>query len=88
MGKKCIQFEKYIIPHNVHLVKPFLAGMAARGSDNSNLNNDDGQPNAPIQQQIISPSIQIIVANAAGRKGRAETGGEQGWEKVELRSLS
>jgi hypothetical protein len=42
-----------------------------------NLKGDDGQPNAPIQQGIASPSIQMIVANAAGRGGRVETGGRQ-----------
>jgi hypothetical protein len=42
----------------------------------NNLNGDDGQPYAPIQQQIVSPSIQMIVADAAGIGGRAETGGE------------
>ncbi len=50
--------------------------MAARASNNSNLDGDDGQPNVPIQQQIVPRSIQMIVANAAGNIGRAETGGE------------
>ncbi len=53
----------------------FLAGMAARASGNSNLDGDYGQPDAPIQQQIVSPSIQMIVADAAGNGGRVETGG-------------
>ncbi len=50
--------------------------MAARASVDSNLDGDDGQPDALIQQQIVSPSIQMIVADAAGNGGRAETGGE------------
>jgi hypothetical protein len=53
----------------------FSAGMVARASKDSNLNGDDGQANAPIQQQIVSLSIQMIVANAAGKGGRAKTGG-------------
>ncbi len=53
----------------------FTAGMAARASSDSNLDGDDGQPDAPIQQQIVSPSIQMIVVNAAGNRGRAEMGG-------------
>ena len=45
--------------------------MAARASDNSNLDGDDGQPDALIQQGIVSLSIQMIVANAAGTGDRA-----------------
>ncbi len=36
---------------------------------------DDSQPDAPIQQQIGSPSIPMIVANAAGNGWIVETGG-------------
>jgi hypothetical protein len=53
----------------------FSAGIVARVSGDSNLNGDDGQPDAPIQQQIVSPSIPMIVADAAGNWGRVETGG-------------
>ena len=49
--------------------------MVVRASNDSDLDGDDGQPNAPIQQQKVSPSIQMIVANAAGKGGRVETGG-------------
>jgi hypothetical protein len=49
--------------------------MVARVSDDSNLDGDDGQLNAPIQQQIFLPSIQMIMVNAAGKGGREEMGG-------------
>jgi hypothetical protein len=54
----------------------FSAGMAARASNNNNLDGDDGQPNAPIQQRIVSPSTEMIVPDAAGKGGRADTGRE------------
>jgi hypothetical protein len=54
----------------------FTAGMVAKASEDSNLDGDDGQPNAPIQQRIVSPFIQMIVADVAGKGGRAETRGE------------
>jgi hypothetical protein len=62
----------------------FSAGMAARASKDSNLDGNDGQPDAPIQQQIVSPSIQMIMADAAGNKGRAECrdGGRDKRERV------
>jgi hypothetical protein len=50
--------------------------MAARASNDSNLDDDNGQSDALIQQRIVSSSIQMIVANAAGKGGRAATGGE------------
>ncbi len=53
----------------------FSAGMVARASGNSNLDGDDGQPDAPIQQRIVSPSIPMIMADAAGTGGKAVTGG-------------
>jgi len=49
----------------------FSAGMATRACNDSNLDGDVSQPNASIQQRIVSPSIQMIVANAAGTGGRA-----------------
>jgi hypothetical protein len=60
----------------------FSAGMVARAGGDSNLNGYDGQPDALIQQQIISPSIQMIVADAAGNGGRAKMGGQQRWWKI------
>jgi hypothetical protein len=53
----------------------FSLGMAARASGDSNHDGDDGQPDAPIQQQIGFPSIQMIMADAAGNGGRVATGG-------------
>jgi hypothetical protein len=62
----------------------FSADMVARTSGNTHLDGDDGQPDTPIQQQIGSPSIQMIVADAAGNGGRAERGGggRQRWWKI------
>jgi hypothetical protein len=72
----CIFLHKFSpIPFDLFLLEflfcYFSAGMAARASNNSNLDGDDGQPDALIQQQIVTPSIQMIVANAAGTGDRA-----------------
>ncbi len=56
--------------------------MATRASGDSNLDGDDGQPDAPIQQRIVSPSIPMIVADAAGNGGRVERGGGDKGERI------